>query len=497
MSLSQHRLVSRQLLHRLLDGASTAGAVVGAAHLLVPLPLMWGEAVVQVLLALLATHLAFGVSGAYGTLRDGPLADRLGSQLLGGLGLLIGFQILAWAGLAATSPWFAPSYVAAWVLMASAGSAAGRVGLFALEAYGGRRGEEVVLLGDWPLCAAMARHLATNPRFGLRVIAILTDLKAESQTSAHLSGRLRRHVDIDEQEKLAEIVAERHPAHVIICGALDSRELIDRALIALRDSSVQIQFCPDLSSLPVFCLQARELADRPMIDLSGPPWSDRAVLLKAIEDKILASIALVLFAVPMLLIAAAIKLTSPGPVFFIQDRHGLGGRHIRVFKFRTMRHQPQPAAPVTVALERRHPVGSESDSGPQLALAGFGALDPSTSARLRQRCTSQPCNRSRPGTSPAASASSPRADGRNCPAALSATWMSAATTNRSTIRLPTVVACRVPTSPVPAPVRSVIRLRPPCCRPRPASNRRPATILASPVSDASCAPPRLMSCRNC
>jgi len=41
-----------------------------------------------------------------------------------------------------------------------------------------------------------------------------------------------------------------------------------------------------------------------------------------------------------------VKITSPGPVFFIQDRHGLGGRPIRVIKFRTMHHRPANAAPV-------------------------------------------------------------------------------------------------------------------------------------------------------
>jgi lipopolysaccharide/colanic/teichoic acid biosynthesis glycosyltransferase len=49
----------------------------------------------------------------------------------------------------------------------------------------------------------------------------------------------------------------------------------------------------------------------------------------------------------MLGVALAVKLTSRGPVFFIQDRHGLGGRRIRVIKFRTMLHQSAAAAQTT------------------------------------------------------------------------------------------------------------------------------------------------------
>jgi putative colanic acid biosynthesis UDP-glucose lipid carrier transferase len=60
---------------------------------------------------------------------------------------------------------------------------------------------------------------------------------------------------------------------------------------------------------------------------------------KRIEDLLLGSVAMALLALPMLVIALAIKLTSPGPVLFRQRRYGHGGREIDVLKFRTMRVQ--------------------------------------------------------------------------------------------------------------------------------------------------------------
>jgi lipopolysaccharide/colanic/teichoic acid biosynthesis glycosyltransferase len=53
-------------------------------------------------------------------------------------------------------------------------------------------------------------------------------------------------------------------------------------------------------------------------------------------DLTIAVVALLVAALPMLLIAIAVKLTSDGPVFFTQDRAGAGGRNFRIFKFRTM-----------------------------------------------------------------------------------------------------------------------------------------------------------------
>ncbi len=59
--------------------------------------------------------------------------------------------------------------------------------------------------------------------------------------------------------------------------------------------------------------------------------------LKRAEDIVLGGLALAAAALPMAGCAVAVKLSSPGPVFFKQRRYGLSGREIRVFKFRTMR----------------------------------------------------------------------------------------------------------------------------------------------------------------
>lgn len=61
-------------------------------------------------------------------------------------------------------------------------------------------------------------------------------------------------------------------------------------------------------------------------------WS----LVKRAEDIVLSSLILLLIALPLLAIAAAIKLTSAGPVLFRQRRYGLDGRSIMVWKFRSM-----------------------------------------------------------------------------------------------------------------------------------------------------------------
>jgi len=74
----------------------------------------------------------------------------------------------------------------------------------------------------------------------------------------------------------------------------------------------------------------------PAVSVFEHPFYGVDGVLKRSTDLLLATAALALLAVPMLLVAVAIKLTSPGPIFFRQRRYGLDGREILVWKFRSM-----------------------------------------------------------------------------------------------------------------------------------------------------------------
>ncbi|HEY3797784.1 MAG TPA: exopolysaccharide biosynthesis polyprenyl glycosylphosphotransferase [Caulobacteraceae bacterium] len=86
------------------------------------------------------------------------------------------------------------------------------------------------------------------------------------------------------------------------------------------------------------------ITDAPLAPVSGQPSDERRALAKRLEDLVVGSAALAVFALPMLLLAAIIKLDSPGPVFFRQRRHGFNNEEILVWKFRSMRPTPEGAA---------------------------------------------------------------------------------------------------------------------------------------------------------
>ena len=123
------------------------------------------------------------------------------------------------------------------------------------------------------------------------------------------------------------------------------QELIDR----LSNSTATVHLVPDLFVFELLHARSVNLNGLPTISLIGEPMRGLKGGLKRLED-IFGSLAILsLIAWPMLAIAAAVKLTSKGPVFFKQQRYGLDGKAIEVWKFRSMKVHAEQAGTITQA----------------------------------------------------------------------------------------------------------------------------------------------------
>ena len=81
------------------------------------------------------------------------------------------------------------------------------------------------------------------------------------------------------------------------------------------------------------------IADAPLARVSGVATDEKRAALKRLQDLAIGALALVLLAPVMAIVAVLIKLDSPGPIFFRQRRHGFNNEEIRVWKFRSMKHE--------------------------------------------------------------------------------------------------------------------------------------------------------------
>ena len=104
----------------------------------------------------------------------------------------------------------------------------------------------------------------------------------------------------------------------------------------LEDSTVSLNFVPDIFVHSLLNYSIDELAGLPVVNLRSSPVTGAAHALKLSEDILVASLAIVLTAPLMAAIAMAIKLEGRGPVLFKQRRYGINGDEIIMWKFRTM-----------------------------------------------------------------------------------------------------------------------------------------------------------------
>jgi exopolysaccharide biosynthesis polyprenyl glycosylphosphotransferase len=99
---------------------------------------------------------------------------------------------------------------------------------------------------------------------------------------------------------------------------------------------VRASIVPDIFQMSLTRVDVEDLGGVPLIGVHDVTISRSALMMKRVFDILGAAVGLLLAAPFMALVALAIRLDSPGPILFTQDRVGLGGRTFRIFKFRSM-----------------------------------------------------------------------------------------------------------------------------------------------------------------
>ena len=124
---------------------------------------------------------------------------------------------------------------------------------------------------------------------------------------------------------------------IVAAPARSCYDMTQRAVAMAEAAGVRVVCLNDLYSL----MHDRKLRQRAAVFLELVPRNEAHLFAEAVKrtlDIAVAAICLVLLAPMFLAIAVAIKLTSPGPVFFLQERYGWRRRRFLMWKFRSMVH---------------------------------------------------------------------------------------------------------------------------------------------------------------
>jgi len=208
--------------------------------------------------------------------------------------------------------------------------------------------KKIVIVGAGNLGLSIAQKVEETAWAGFEVMAFFDD-------KVDKVGQQFRGISVLSANDLASWLESNLVDEVWFALPLRAEKRLYELLHALRHSTVNIRYVPNLTSLRLLNHAPREVLGFSMLDLSVSPMSEPVHrLLKSIEDKLLASLIMVLISPILVAIALAIKLTSMGPVFFKQARLGIDGKRFEVLKFRSMVVHQEIDGKVTQATTSDH-----------------------------------------------------------------------------------------------------------------------------------------------
>jgi Undecaprenyl-phosphate glucose phosphotransferase len=197
------------------------------------------------------------------------------------------------------------------------------------------RRKPVALVGYRERCVALASRDAGETASPFQVAAIL-DMSDEPAVDAFEPVVHR------ELGRFVEYVRRARVGEIWIVLPLAQADRVGGIVRAFDKDLVDIRFLPDLTGMTA--LQPRRAGPGRALDLVAAPLSPRALAAKAMFDRAFAGLALIAIAPLLAVIAIAVKLSSPGPVLFRQQRRGAYGRIFTIYKFRTMREHDASAS---------------------------------------------------------------------------------------------------------------------------------------------------------
>lgn len=242
------------------------------------------------------------------------------------------------------------------VLFAFCGSFATLSGRFALRwammrlHRAGRLRATAVIVGDG---AAIDRFLRSFSRNSPPLVAWLGAFVTDDQPPAEALAPVARRGSV---EDVIEFARRHDVDSVVLAGPWRSQEQMSTAIDRIRELPLNLYVSTNLDGFDRgFAFSHDNFRDLPVLKITKRPISGWNALLKAVEDYAIAIPALILLAPLLAMISAAVALTSPGPVLFVQKRIGFNNKMFKIYKFRTMRHEPTAAETVVRQATRGDP----------------------------------------------------------------------------------------------------------------------------------------------
>ncbi len=194
----------------------------------------------------------------------------------------------------------------------------------------GKNLKHVLMVGYSRTAEVYIDRVKANPEWGYAILGILDDEmeKGTRYRGVSVMGKLS---DLD------KILSENDLDEMVIALKVSDYTKLDAIVGGGEKYGLHTRFAPDFMNVISGNANMEDMDGVPVINIRSVPLSsagNRAV--KRIEDLVLGTVALILAAIPMIMVAVGVKLTSKGPVIFKQTRVGRHSKEFTMYKFRSM-----------------------------------------------------------------------------------------------------------------------------------------------------------------
>lgn len=190
--------------------------------------------------------------------------------------------------------------------------------------------KHVLVVGYSRAAEGYIDRLVSNPQWGYHVYGILDDNME--------IGTMYRHVKvIGSTEDLAQVLADNDLDEIAVTLSINEYSKLEHIVNVCEKAGAHTKFVPDYHNIIPTIPVMEDMNGLPVINIRNVPLSSFGnKLIKRIIDIFGSIVGIIVFAIPMLIVALIVKLTSKGPIIYSQVRVGLHNKEFKMYKFRSM-----------------------------------------------------------------------------------------------------------------------------------------------------------------
>jgi Undecaprenyl-phosphate glucose phosphotransferase len=196
----------------------------------------------------------------------------------------------------------------------------------------------MLIVGAGKVASDIVSRIRLHQEIGIQLIGCLSKEGAEKRGPGGLPV-VGKYSDLKSYLKRMDI------DQVVVALPLEDHHMLPEIMMQLQDSMVDIKVVPDLYQFASIGGAIEEFEGLPVISLQACPLDGINLFTKRALDLVIAAVCLVVVSPLFLLIAALVKLTSRGPIFYRQERVSFDGSRFGILKFRTMKIDAERAGP--------------------------------------------------------------------------------------------------------------------------------------------------------